>query len=692
MNYGKFKSKDKYRDKSEIFKGGNKNPSYEEQNFSYEKPKEEKTLDRSLTYNTKAFRDLQNVGNIEVHADPNAALSRGSYPYNIIDRTNKVLDANYTGYKNIEGNSLTQLNNNNSSQLLNCFDSIRLIRRINYLYMCYTDSSWPTTATDISNATGHKNLAMNLEMLKAFNEALSTAYSTMLTQLAYYLNTIEAPDTPIPESVNDLDSTAYQNYGKMMGLIHYQTVLQNAVSPIAKYIQIRSLEQHILNMSYRREAPLIKALFGLLKKKAFIATLNAIGTATIGEYFDLDWMKQVNTLINIPSRKSNSMTDPLITLVATTKIPKLVMKTGNTGTVFYDSDKVLKVNGRFTNPLTFQTTTGDLDFETLVAYLNTFLDQNTILSWARKVTNLSGAALTAEVGEVETPSQYYECINKIIAAINTIVARFTTEVTDIRTFIDKMYQTRFVYWKKGVSFFVDEKAITLADPHYNVILADVLRASVGGSAIMVFDDETLRWSEYTLWNKYEGIPEFDRYSGGSFISFSLRRLYRDPETRGSWDDSYMCLPIIFNDESVTTDFNSVYALTRKGLSVEITPTETTELNDNQVLARLLPLNTNTLLKIPTIDLTLLPSYSLNDTTIKRVCSAALALLLNVAGYGSVKYGYGEDETTLALDPDYVCYLDLQLEDISNEMIQYCRNYSPFRVQTPDGRRTMGFGK
>ena len=133
-----------------------------QQTWEYGLPGKEKVQDKSLTFQEKGFRDLQNVGMIEVKADPNSIAERSGVPYNVLARTNKVTDANYAGYDNINGNILTRLQNSNDSQLVNNFDTVSMNIRMNYLYLCYkTDSG-----------TNNNNLAVNKEMLKEFNEEL----------------------------------------------------------------------------------------------------------------------------------------------------------------------------------------------------------------------------------------------------------------------------------------------------------------------------------------------------------------------------------------------------------------------------------------------------------------------------------------------------------------------------------------
>lgn len=650
---------------------GQRGPGLTQKEFKGSLPQPEKQTVDSSTYEIKAFRDLQNVGSIEVKADPNSEILKGGYPYSIIAQTNKVVDAKYAGRPNIDGNILTRLQNSNKSQLLNVFDVVTINVRTNYLYACYKTSE----------TTHHNNLAVNYELVKSINEALSKGYSTMLTQLPYYTDTIA---TDMPE-VSGVDAGVY---GKLGGLLHYQTVLQNAVSPLSKYIQTISLQQTVLNMSYRREAPTVTALYGLLMKKAFKATMNSIGTNIIGEYFDVSWYKQLNTLANVCSRKSDSMADPLMTATMTTLIPKCTFTTPGSETPYYDSDKVLESRaGVWFNPDTWENegTSQEpvkLSFETLVYRLNRMLDVSTILTWARKLNTDPNS-----IGIITTPSAYYQIIIKYIEALNIILASFNTYMTELRTFIDKLESSGMVYWKKGISISIE--GIKDYTPTYNVILHNMIACYIGNSSEMKYDQSTQRWQAVTLWNKYTGIPKFDSISGGAFLTFGLRNI-----NQGDLDntDIAMCLPVMFASE-LDTNTTKCLATTRKGVQLQITPDIQESLISDPVLSRLDPLDVAFKVKVPTMT-TVGLGTELSTTEHAKLASAASKLLLTICGYGRVTYGQSalESNTTSACDPDYVCFLDLQIEDVSNEMIQFCRNYTPFRIMTSNGKRTMGFGE
>lgn len=673
--------RDDSKDVNQIFHGK------EEWNRGVPSKTDETPSKDSLIYNAKAFRDLQNVGVIEVKADPNSSVEQGSYPYNIIAATNKVVDANYAGYTNIEGNALTRLQNSNKSELYNYFDVITINLRTNYLYLCYL----------LNSENKHNNVAVNKEFLKSFSEAISKGYSTMFTQLPYYTDKIEAPNAPVPAGIQPSETDLY---GKMMGLLHYQTVLQNAVSPLSKYIETMSLEKEMLSMSYRREAPTVQALLGMLKKKAFLATLNAIGTSIIGEYFDTDWYHQMNLLVNVPSRKSCSVVDPLITATHTTMIPRVkfsLRKPDGSGYVLYYDSEDLKVTGVFLNPDTFLYDGTDenpyyLSFEDAIYRLNRLLDVSTILHWARALNT------DYDHANIRTPSAYFQQINKYIEVVNSLLTRFTSNMSDVRTFLDKMSDTGMLYWKKGMKISIEK--IEPHPPVYNVILHNLVAQYSGGSAYMKYNGRTQRWQAATLWNKYTGIAEFDKKSGGSFLTFGLRFIdntyYDDEGNLQTIDnsDTAMCLPIMFATE-LKQGYSKCLATNRKGLTIQI-DSKTDQIYDNSVLSRLDPLDIGFSVKIPYVDMVeVAEQYDLDSNEKSAIISTVQHLLLNIFGYYRVLVDVDEetevDIVQAGVDPDYICFLDVEVEDVSNEMITFCRNYSPFRVMTPDGKRTIGFG-
>lgn len=640
-------------------------------------PNKESVSEASSTYQYKAFRDLQNVGSIDVKADPYQTALRGDYPYAIISKTNKVLDSNYSGVVNIDGNTVVRLFNSDRTQFINKFDVGTMNMRFNYLYAAYS--------------VDDDNLAVNQEFGKVIAEALAKGYSTMLTQLPFYSDAVESSDFPDVSNMNTTTGkpnvlakgSGVQN--KLCLLLHYQSVLQSIVSPLAKYVLTMSLEQAIMNMSYRREAPLMTALYGQLKKKAFVATLNSIGTSIIADYFDTSWYKQINTVTGLCSRRSNAMDDPILTLSATHKICNCKIYaaegTGWATTPYYDSDN-LKASGIWINPDNFllegtSKAPVTITLEDAIYRLNRMLDISTMLTWARQLNTNSLPSGTT----ITTPSAYYECINTLISRIQVMISRFTSAMTEVRTFLDRMSQSNMIYWVKGQ--WINVSDVKQLDPDYNMILGDIFQVYMSGSSKIEWDSQTQRWRVNTLWNKYTGISNFDRLSGGSFLTCSLRSI-EAPESYSKLDSLYL-IPKLFTTE-LKSGYQSCLFTSRGGIRVGVERRDIT-IMDNDMLCRLDPLSTSLIARVPDMRV---PS-GLSTSVQRAVASSMLQMLTTVAGYGSVYNSDGTSSLCSALDPDYVGFIDVELEDVSNQMITFVRNYAPFRVSTPDGNRKIGFG-
>lgn len=635
----------------------------------YEPPKKESFGSSSDTLQQKAYRDLSNIGVIDVKADPNAEMSYGAFPYTIIGKTSPVLDAAYPGYANIAGNSITMLQNDTTtSQLMNVIDVGVISKKINYNYLPIRDSE--------------KNVALAGEMIKSVEQAVSFGFSTMLTQLPFASDSYYS-DLPIPAqyvvSGSGINRVLAKPAGYYACLTHYQCVLQALVQPISKYIEIRSLEKELMRMSFRTEAPLITQLFGLFKKSSFIAEVNTIGTVVINEYFDRNWYVQNNTLQCVPSRKTKGMVDPLLTIVATPAIPRLKINSD------YDSDSVLATTtvANLLDPEDFNLKTGSaVKLEKLIENVCKLMNPAYILRFVRLMNRNSLPS-----GAISTISAYGEAVKTYLSYIARFAASFSTAMSNVRTFLDKLDQSGMIYWKKGVAFFVDK--IQQLEPHYNALLNDVFAATFSGADKVVFDSATKRWRAWAFWNKYTGIPEFDRLSGGCFLTFGLRDIQSTDSAGGTVDfnSSAGLIPILFSQAAGDTG-SLIVSRTGASTSIDKGSITNNSLKTDHYLVRLNALNNATIsLKQPLIDITIS-----NAEAKAKFASAALLFLGNVFGYGSTKTTSGGTATIVdrLLDPDYVAFIDLEIEDVSNQMIVYARNYAPFRVDTPNGSRTMGF--
>lgn len=685
----------------------------------------------SSTIAFKAYRDLKFTGAIETKADPNTEAAKGSYPYRILNNNNKIVDANYPGYDNISGNSIVKMQNSLNTQFFNLVDSICMIKRLNYAYL----------AIDKETTSNAVNIAYNIEMTKSITEALSKGYSTMLTQLAFYTDYsnsdmprgkagsplyISDTNNGFPEATGTAQdkAAASDTYGKLGALVFYQTALQNIVAPLAKYTELMSEEQELMNVSYRREAPILQQLFGQLHKKAFIAQLNAIGTAVLGEYFDTNWWTQMNTLRHIPSRKSCDMNNPMVTVCSSHIIPNVRLYSGGTNpTIYFDTTSTNASTGfryaqaTLMDPENYSIQNYEnITLEQIVLLLTKMLDYHYVLTWSRRVNT---GVLNNATQYVTTASAYYRQITNCLDILSWFAARFTSSMSEIRTFLDKLVDSGLVYWKKGIKFNIDR--VTSVDVTYNQITADILKNSLAGSQTMHYDDQTKRWACTTEWNMYTGISEYDRKSGGAFFTFSLRNIDRNYTEAGTsvvhtiqYHDSEMLLPILFDSNPVTYSITqsedhakpwaeqesdhyasaNVRACNRLGAKFCLGYQAYTAANflASPILARLNPtFNYQLAAKCPNVNMANLvaDNGSMTPEELARVMNMISKVLTQTCGYCAI---YRNNINYEMADPDILAFIDLQIEDVSNEMIQYARNYSPFRVATPDGKRTMGFGK
>lgn len=691
------------------FRSNNRFKGTDAASTEFSKPNRESVSSNSELLQVKAFRDLQNIRSIDVKADPYSQMSYGSFPYTIIGSTNRVEDASYPGQENIAGNSVVQIQNNTStSSLMTVFDTAISVKTRNYLYLPIRSNG--------------QNLAYLTEVCKSVEQAIAFGQSTMLTQLKF-TQSAYVSDMPKPTPYADASSTTVNAWSYTVAMIHYQTVLQNVVRPISKYVQLRSIEKEAMRMSFRTEAPLITQFFGLMKKKSLVACFNTLSTVIINEYFDSNWYEQSTMVDCYYSRKTKGMSNPLISLVTVDAIPSLDIYYGvdsETGDPIleYSSDDKLRIptfeevpikddkgeisdyyvpnTYKLLDPETFSfVIAGERDesvtehpykykgwsLEHLILNLCKLLDIHYVLTWARqhRVNPTSAAGLLSV-------SAYAQAIADYLNYIIDIDTAFSSSMSDVRTFLDRLSASNLVYWKKGVSFWISDN-IQQIEPTYNVLVSNIFAANLSSGYEMTYDTHTRRWKMWTLWNKFEGIPNYDLMSGGAFLTFGLRKL---DTTGASMESSEGLIPILYvYDDPVLEDMTNIcYATSRSGYQIALTAEHYTSATvlANPYLNRLDPLKSNVSIKMPSFNYT---SGALTTSEKTTLFSYALQFMSTVFGYGIISDKTNANTYTI-LDPDYVCFLDDEIYDVSNEMIKFARNYAPFRVSTPDGSRTMGF--
>jgi len=604
-------------------------------------PTKDKVDNTSNLLAKATFKDLAYAKPITVEANPTAEATRSSDPYAIINSTNQVWEANYPGSNNMAGNTLPLLLNSGSSKLLNEFDCGKVDLIIKYLYAAIKP-------TDI-------NQALNVQLGKSMSEALSKAYSETYIQMPFFQDTITS-------SMINCDAG-----NRTQAFIWYQTMLQNIAAVPAKYNLLVSLEQHLKNSCYNRNVAPLDDLFGLLRKNSFRSKINAFSNIITGEYFDMSWFKQTNTLTMVPSRKSNDMRHPLLVIDATHDIPDLTITTvgGTTGDVIDSTNYNITIPAGSGTPYDGQT----LTFREAIAGLIRLLSPYNVLAWSRQYTQ----------GTVSTnPTQYFNSIVYMTEAIRQTLARFPSDVADIRTVLDVANRAGLNRWVRGVYFDITREMNY--QPVFNKLCNDVFVNYLASPNTIYYDNVTLRWKFYSLWNEFLGIPKYDKINGGSFLSFSTRKF--QSTVVPSTDTKYL-IPKLFDIPSAGSA--KITFVNRLGIVADLTYTvyNATQLANSTIYNRINTLGfTDYDQRIPTADIS--SGYS----QVPEVGSCLYRLMTNLFNLGNIKIS--ASDTNEMVDSEIVSAVDVELDDVSNAIIAFAQAYAPFKVYTPTVERTIGF--
>lgn len=586
-----------------------------------------------------AFRDLGFAKPITVSANPTAEATRSAVPYAIINGTNAVWEADYPGASNMAGNTLPLLNNSNNSKLLNNFDCGKIDLVLKYLYSAIKE-------TDI-------NQSLNVQLGKSMSEALSKAYSETYINMPFFQDTITS-------SMKNCDPE-----NRTQAFIWYQTMLQNIASVPAKYNLCVSLEQHLKDSCYNRDVAPLDDLYGLLRKNSFRSKINAFSNIITGEYFDISWFKQMNTLTMVPSRKTNSMRDPLLLIDAIHDIPSLTIETNTGETVLNSSNYNITVPISSGTPFDGET----LSFQDAILGVLKLLNPYNILKWARQLSN--GIVST-------TPTQYFNSIVTMLELIRSTLSRFPSDVADIRTVLDVANRSGLNRWKRGIYFDITREMFY--QPVFNKLCHDVFVNYLASPNTVYYDETTLRWKFYTMWDEFLGIPKFDRVNGGSFLSFSTRQF--ESGVTASTDTKYL-VPKLF--DIPTSGYTDAEFVNRLGVTATIgyTVYSAQQMNDSTVYSRLNALSYRDYdQRIPTANI----SNGYNN--IPETGSAVNYLLTRLFNFGNIQVSV--NDVNESLNNEIVSVVDIELDDVSNNMIAFAQAYAPFKVYTPTTERTIGF--
>lgn len=604
-----------------------------------------------------------------VQADPYDAALPVSAPYPMLAKFNKAVGGSYAGDDNIDGGNVQQYANSTRSKFLAFFDFMKMKISLNYRYMPSRLAQLPTTEGPDGPYVGS---GLVDQARQSIAEATSVLQATTFTQMAIYNYAVET-DIPMGtarrtakkyKGKDGVEHTVYL-YTDLSDVIYattryYQTFLQDVINTLNWHNSFRLKMGTCIRSSWNRETPSLNSLFSLFKKKSWTALVDSVMLALPGEYVDVEWAKQANALALMPSRRSNSITDPVLEL-QTRLIHPGVFKmwildstgeiTGN-GPFYDDAIDMVKTILTGGTPATQQISVWDA-----LDDINNHLSAEYAMAWARSSDENK---LT-----VETDNAYFNYVKYRLDVLSLCMTTFKTKFNDVREVLDVVSRTGLVTWSKGFRPSITRD--TDAALFDNKIVDDVYQMVFSGANNVHIDTHTKRWRTYTLWNMYSGIPEYDSKSGGAFLTFSGKNI----DTADDVDYVFKYVPQMFMaDETILTSSDTgvvVNTVARDGATAYI-KAKVVNGATNVSLARLFPLDSmsNYTIKIPVL-------YGELDNEHR---STMIKTLTQVFGMGQIN---GED--TVYIEPDLLAIYDIEINDITNDCIAYARSNAPFKGAT-----------
>lgn len=646
------------------YRGRRKEKATDDLGYGYKgKPVGDNSVKDSISL--KSLKDLPK-STYSFKADPFQAALPTSEPYPILNKFNRVVGGFYDGEDNIDGGNVQQYSNSTTSNFLKAFDEMRLKINVNYRYL-------PVSKQTSNNYAGYQLIE---EMRKSIAESMSILQSTTYTQMAINNFAVET-DLPMGSAeTSDIGSgtRAYVNKTDVMYAmsIYYQLFLQNAVNVMNWHNAFRLKQGVAIKNAWNREVPSLNSFFGLMNKRAFLSMLDSINLSFEGEYIDKEFMEQINTLIMVPSRRSDSITDPVLELQAGFNHPTIfrVYVLDNAGQKIGDpifDDEMLKLS------IMFEGSNQEIKFWDACDKLRDYLSLEATQNWARQAY-VSGVVMG-------TDNARYNNIKALFDVLVFCFTKFKPAWSDFREAFDVMTRTGTISWTKGFRPSITQS--TNVKLFWNVMIDHIYQLIFSGAHDMLYDEATKRWRTFSLWNMYSGIPQYDLKSGGSFLTFSFKN-FSGVET----SEQFEYLPTIFSPYSSTESGKiTCVALSRDGKEAIIDQWQTV-IQSNVVLNRLAPLlsQADLQIRVPTIAFN---SGKNNELTLGHF-SNLYKMLTQIFGLCRVQ-SVSNGQYDVALDPDLLSIYSIEISDITNMAITYARSNAPFRGTTSTAG-LLGFSK
>lgn len=603
----------------------------------------------NLSLEIKAMKNLA-VRSITVQADPYQASLPASFNYPLQAKYNAKISPSYTGEANLDGGNVQQYVNGLTSKLLKAIDYFYFKPAFNYGYAPMSKATLlDENGVMPSNYVGKELIDQRRDVWAEVTSVLGATTYTALAINDYAVLTDMPMGSAPTESIGGVPY--YTNVADVLyaTTTFYQLVLQAAHTMIKQFNSLRYKQGNMLRSDFNRAVSGLNSYFTQINKSAMDGIANSLAKAFPGEYFDIDFSKLVNHFIAVPSRAANDLFHPYLEMGAQFSAPSqfviaLISRNEN-GTPSIISSINLFDHLTLTDDW-FGGGERPLDIFQLQSEFSDFVSAEKTAKWAR--------AEISQMSAIDRSNYVKYALSGVSAMLNS----FKPKVADIREALDVLTRANLVRWVKGYQPVIERD---FDRPNFDYLLVnDCIKNAFSGATNFTFDNETKRWKTWTLWNMYYGIPEYDKMSGGAFLTASFKEI----QAAADDDSTLNFVPTIFDTKDTLSYTLRGYMINRDGEEFTVMRTEG-DISEFNVFKRLAVLRSMESLnmRVPTV------ADVDNDTNMSMIYFT----LLRIFGMGLVTGTEAESTMEMGLDPDIISEYLIEVSDITNEALTYARN-------------------
>lgn len=667
--------------------GNNKRSNYKEytdQMKGLGEPYGDKSLsDKSLTISKFAMRDLPK-STYSFKSDPYASQVPSSREYEILTQFNRVFGPTYGGDHNIDGGTITSYSTSQASKFLSCPDVMTLPINLNYRYL-------PMKGVEDygSQITRH--------MYNSVEDAYSLLEATTYTSLEFK-NYAVITTMPLPWLGDNSYEEVYEiKNGQKVATgvsvltdpaavmfttaVIYQIMMQELAHVVDTHSSWRTSQGEMMRMSYDRDTAALNELFSIMNKSSFLNKMDSVSMNFDGEFFDVNWRIQANTLANVKSRRSQGVLDPLIEIESNYNVPEkfeLLIPVRDSEGDIVSLTTIFNLHAEkyrtriYPEPDSF---TKLMSFPQLAA------------EWT-SMNSVSNTLRLVRDGTLDT-SHYFNVCSNLITAFGSVFDDIKKAFSDFKTALKTLLRPGVVTWVTNFRpALIKDTDNTMVN---YLIVNHILNEAFSGAAEITFNESTSRYQSFVLWNMHYGIPAFSLYQGGAFISFSAK----GPDSiQFSELRDYLPVGFTLGDMVDIETGNNVgqglRLVNRLGQLAYITRREVTGSSDPDIL-RLFPVPQQANLKmyIPVCPLASQPDNEdfgkYNTSTNVVYANHIERVMMNIFGLCEVWYPEStiagstvEAHKSVSVSPDIVSVYQYEISDVSAQMQTYAKANGPFR--------------